>query len=61
MTKGITIPLTIFAHEKVGTVGKAMAVCGANIGNLITNEFAQNRADYDVDITITMKEHEDED
>lgn len=60
MTRGFSLPLTIRKEDKVGDVARAMRSVGAEIGKLVTNEYAQRRADYTVDIVITMEETNDE-
>lgn len=56
--KGIRIPLTISKDESVAQVGVALQYLGRSLGNAVTNQFAQDPADYDVDVVVTMRKIE---
>lgn len=56
--KGIRVPISLFRADGTATVGAAMQVVARNIANAVTNEYAQNPADYDVDVVVTIHQRE---
>lgn len=51
---GVLIPVRLNESDTTGTVGKMMAHIGKTVGDLVTNQFAQDGGNWDVDIRVTM-------
>lgn len=56
--KGIRVPVSLYKTDTVAEVGKAAQVVFASLANAVTNEFALDRADYDVDVVVTIRKTE---